>query len=231
MNQYVFVTGTDTNVGKTLASCALLQSAVSNGYRSVGYKPVSSGCVLTPHGARSKDALALIANSNVSLKYNQVNPIALFSPTSPHIACHIERKNIDISVLSKGLSDLAIISDLVVVEGVGGWLTPLGEKLDFSDWVRYERLPVVLVAGIKLGVINHSLLTASVIHQAGLRLVGWIANHPLKSVQFASEYIIDLQNRLDAPLLGVIPYLKSSEERELGHYLNFSLLRRIISSR
>ncbi|VFP88761.1 dethiobiotin synthase [Candidatus Erwinia haradaeae] len=229
MEQYFFVTGTDTDIGKTLASCALLQAADRIGYRSIGYKPVASGCILTPDGVRSVDALALMANSNIVLSYDQVNAVSLFTSTAPHIACRIERKNIDIGLLSQGLHALRMIADVVVIEGTGGWLTPLGAEFNFSDWVIAERLPVILVVGIKLGVINHSLLTALAIQKAGLQLVGWIANHPLKAIEFSREYIMDLKNRLDAPLLGTIPYLNGSEKKVLGHYLNFSLLKDYVS--
>lgn len=219
-----FVTGTDTDIGKTLAACALLQSAARAGYRTAGYKPVASGCELTLEGPRNCDALALMANGTVTLDYHQVNPLAFIAPTSPHIASRDEGRRIDTAALSAGLRTVAAAADWLVVEGAGGWFTPLGETLTYADWVAAERLPVIMVVGMKLGCINHALLTALAVRQAGLPLAGWIANHPTPVTHRPQDYLAALQQWLDAPLLGEIPWLDAAENAPLADYLDLSLL-------
>ncbi|WP_409308863.1 dethiobiotin synthase [Pectobacterium sp. B1J-3] len=219
-----FVTGTDTEVGKTIASCALLQAANHAGYRTVGYKPVASGSELTPEGVRNSDALALQANSSVSLDYQAVNPMAFVEPTSPHIVSREERRPIHLSELSSGLRALETRADWVLVEGAGGWFTPLSEQETFADWVNQEQLPVILVVGIKLGCINHALLTANVIAHSGLRLAGWIANDIIRPGKRHQEYLNYLQHHLSAPMLGEIPHLGAPQRHNLGQYIDLSRL-------
>ncbi|VFP87580.1 ATP-dependent dethiobiotin synthetase BioD [Candidatus Erwinia haradaeae] len=226
MTKYFFITGTDTNIGKTIATCALLQAAIRADYRAVGYKPVASGCALTPDGPRNRDALVLMRSSNVDVSYNQVNPYPLRAPTAPHIASHDEGKSIDSNILSAGLLALGSIANWVVVEGTGGWLTPLGLQYNYSDWVIMERLPVILVVGVKLGCINHALLTASAVRQAGLNLIGWIANYPTTNSYRAQDYVMALEQRLDTHLLGVIPWIQNAIDAPLSNYLNLSVLEK-----
>lgn len=167
-----FVTGTDTEVGKTVASCALLQAANTAGYRSVGYKPVASGSEMTPEGIRNSDALALQRNSSVKLPYEEINPLAFLEPTSPHIISAEEQRPITFSAMSEGFRNLAGKADWVQVEGAGGWFTPLSDTTTFAEWAISEQLPVILVVGVKLGCINHAMLTA---HGAGRRFTaGWL---------------------------------------------------------
>ncbi|ANI28546.1 dethiobiotin synthetase [Yersinia entomophaga] len=219
-----FVTGTDTDVGKTLASCALLQAANIQGYRTAGYKPVASGSEMTAEGLRNGDALALQASSNQPLSYQQVNPLTFLEPTSPHIVSAEEGRPIDFSVLSRGLRELEQQADWVLVEGAGGWFTPLSEQLTFADWVIQEKLPVILVVGVKLGCINHALLTAQAIAFAGLPLAGWIANDVVPAGKRQEEYMASLTTMIAAPLLGVIPHLPEVAGHPLGEYLNISRL-------
>lgn len=220
-----FITGTDTEVGKTVASRALLQAAVGAGYQAVGYKPVASGSQLTAEGIRNDDALALQRASNVPLPYEQINPLAFIEPTSPHIISAYEQRPIDFSVMSEGLSRLMDHADWVQVEGAGGWFTPLSETTTFADWVEKERLPVILVVGIKLGCINHALLTAQAVKTAGIPLVGWIANGIQPQGKWHTEYLATLKSRISAPLIGEIPWLDSlSVTTNLGGYLDLSPL-------
>ncbi|MCL2895002.1 dethiobiotin synthase [Brenneria tiliae] len=219
-----FVTGTDTEVGKTIASCALLQAANRAGYRTAGYKPVASGCEITPQGARNGDALLLQANSGVRLDYQQVNPLAFIEPTSPHIVSAAERRPILLSALSAGLRALEQQADWLLVEGAGGWFTPLSAQETFADWVAREQLPVILVVGIKLGCINHALLTAGAIRQAGLTLGGWIANDVDAPGKRHQEYLLSLQQRLPAPMLGEIPHLAQPQLQNTGRYIDLSRL-------
>ncbi|CAI0764964.1 ATP-dependent dethiobiotin synthetase BioD 1 [Serratia proteamaculans] len=219
-----FVTGTDTEVGKTVASSALLQAANSAGYRTAGYKPVASGSDMTAEGLRNGDALALQANSAVALSYEEVNPYVFAEPTSPHIVSADEGRPIELARLSAGLRHLEQRADWVLIEGAGGWFTPLSGQHTFADWVQREQLPVILVVGIKLGCINHAVLTAQAIQQAGLSLVGWVANDVSAPGLRHQEYLTTLRRMLPAPLLGEIPHLAEPERQALGHYLDLSVL-------
>ncbi len=225
MTKRWFVTGTDTEVGKTVASCALLQAARLTGYRTAGYKPVASGSEMTPEGIRNSDALALQRNSSVALRYEQVNPLTFLEPTSPHIVSAEERRPIEFATLSAGLRALEERADWVQVEGAGGWFTPLSAHHTFADWVVRERLPVILVVGIKLGCINHALLTAQAVQASGLRLAGWIANDITLPGRRHREYLATLQALLPAPLLGEIPHIDNAETaQDLGRYLSLPVL-------
>lgn len=225
MTERFYVTGTDTEVGKTVASTALLQAARLLGRRAVGYKPVASGSEMTDEGLRNSDALALQRNSALPLRYEEVNPYSFAEPTSPHIVSADEQRPIEAGVLSAGLRALEAQADWVLVEGAGGWFTPLSPTLTLADWVRDEQLPVILVVGVKLGCINHAVLTAQAVKQAGLRLAGWIANDVVPPGRRHAEYLSTLQRMLPAPLLGEIPWLgESVDDRPLGGYLDLSLL-------
>jgi len=220
-----FVTGTDTEVGKTVASCALLQAANRAGFRTAGFKPVASGSEMTADGLRNTDALALQRNSGLTLNYDEVNPYTFAEPTSLHIVSEDEGRPIEAHTLSAGLQALSHKADWVLVEGAGGWYTPLATDWTFADWVQAERLPVILVVGVKLGCINHALLTAQAIAQAGLPLVGWIANDVIPPGKRHAEYLATLTRLLPAPLLGEIPYLEHGPEAaEPGQYLNLTAL-------
>ena len=219
-----FITGTDTEVGKTVASCALLQAAGAAGYRTLGYKPVASGSEMTAEGIRNSDALALQAASSVKLPYESINPLAFIEPTSPHIISAHEQRPIHFSVMSEGLAQLSTQANWLQVEGAGGWLTPLSDTTTFADWVITEQLPLILVVGIKLGCINHALLTAQVIQAAGLPLAGWIANDIQAPGRWHQQYLETLKQRLPAPLLGEIPWLSEiTPATDLGQYLNLAV--------
>ncbi len=220
-----FVTGTDTEVGKTVASCALLQAATHAGYRTAGYKPVASGSEMTGQGIRNTDALALQLNSSVPLSYEQVNPYAFLEPTSPHIVSAQEQRPIEFSQISAGFEALTSQADWLQVEGAGGWFTPLSSSKTFADWVIQEHLPVILVVGVKLGCINHAMLTALAVQSAGLRLAGWIANDVQPTGKRHPEYIATLRDVLKAPMLGEIPFCPNIDSQTpLGGYLDISLL-------
>ncbi|ARJ40687.1 dethiobiotin synthase [Pantoea alhagi] len=219
MSNCWFLTGTDTEVGKTVASSALLQAANRAGFRTAGYKPVASGSEMTPEGIRNGDALALQRNSSVPLSYEQVNPLVFMEPTSPHIVSADTGQPIEFARLSAGLQTLREKAEWVLVEGAGGWYTPLSEQQTYADWVREEQLPVILVVGIKLGCINHAMLSAEAILNAGLPLAGWIANDIQPPGRRHQEYMATLQQRLPAPLLGEIPWLEQVDNAALGDYV------------
>lgn len=224
MNKRWFITGTDTEVGKTVASCALLQAANRAGYRTAGYKPVASGSDLTPDGVRNGDALALQRNSSLELGYREVNPYVFEEPTSPHLVSRTAGIAIDRAVMSQGLAALEQKADWVQVEGAGGWFTPLSETYTFADWVREQQLPVILVVGVKLGCINHAMLTAAAVQAAGLRLAAWIANDVAPPGARHQDYLASLQARIPAPMLGEIPWLDDPFTQDTGRFLDISLL-------
>ncbi|MDU2733327.1 MAG: dethiobiotin synthase [Mixta calida] len=219
MSNCWFLTGTDTEVGKTVASSALLQAATRAGFTTAGYKPVASGSEMTSEGIRNGDALALQRNSSLSLRYEEVNPLVFLEPTSPHIVSADTGQPIAFAQLSAGLAALRAKAEWVLVEGAGGWYTPLSEQHTFADWVKQERLPVILVVGIKLGCINHALLTAEAVLNAGLPLAGWIANDIQPPGRRHQEYLATLRQRLPAPFLGEIPWLEEVENDRLGDWL------------
>ncbi|MFO6296198.1 dethiobiotin synthase [Rahnella selenatireducens] len=219
MKQKYFITGTDTEVGKTVATTAFLQAAARAGHKTAGYKPVASGSEMTAEGPRNSDALALQAYSTVGLRYDEVNPCTFIEPTSPHIVSELENRPIDPQVLSAGLRHLEPLADWVVVEGAGGWYTPLTADYTFADWVIAEQLPVVLVVGMRLGCINHAVLTAEAIAQSGLHLAGWIANDVQETGKHHQAYMATLTRMLPAPLLGEIPFLSAGLDVNLGQYL------------
>lgn len=224
MTKTYFVTGTDTEVGKTVASCALLQAANAQGFNAIGYKPVASGSEQTPEGLRNNDALLLQANSRVKLPYSMINPIVFEAPTSPHIISEKMGLPIDFSVINQGLLDIQRQGDWVLVEGAGGWYTPLSTEKTYADWVIEQQLPVILVVGVKLGCINHALLTLEAIYAAGLLVAGWIANEVEPAGAYQAEYLATLKRMIKPPCLGIQPYQPELNESTLGQYLDLSLL-------
>jgi dethiobiotin synthetase len=207
MQRAWFVTGTDTGVGKTLVSAALLTALARSGRRVVGMKPVASGCHDTPQGVRSPDAEALCAASNVAADYADVNPYALAAPTAPHLAAAAEGRQIDLGIIRAHYARLAQRADDVVVEGIGGWLVPISRTQTTADVVRALELPVILVVGLRLGCLSHALLTQRAIAAHGCRLLAWVAN--ALEGGMPEGYVEALTERLDAPCLGVIPPVAS----------------------
>lgn len=214
-----YVTGTDTGVGKTLASAALLHRLHAAGLRAVGMKPVASGCVHTDAGWRNEDALRLQAASVPMPAYDMVNPYALPSPTAPSLAAAEIGVRVDAARLVAGYRALAAQADAVVVEGVGGWAAPFDRGLEQADLVRALSLPVVLVVGLRLGCLNHARLTERAIRADGLALVGWIANRIEPDFRDAEAYLDLLADALPAPMWGVLPYRPSPSAEEAAHAL------------
>lgn len=205
LRQSVFVAGTDTSVGKTFIATRLLKAWVAAGYRAAGMKPVAAGADRTPDGLRNDDALALLAAGNVPMPYVRCNPVCLQRPTSPHLAAREE--GIDIDIDSIGLDFRLIVSetDLILIEGAGGWLTPINQAgATMADVARALDLPVLLVVGIRLGALNHALLTAEAIGRSGLKLAGWVANPIDPAFPDEAAYVETLERLLPAPRV-VIP--------------------------
>lgn len=216
----VFVTGTDTGVGKTLVCASLLSALAARGIRASGMKPVASGCAETSEGLRNEDALELIAHSSVSAPYAQVNPYALREPIAPHIAAEQEGVEIRLDPLRAAFDALCTNADCVVVEGVGGWCAPLSATLMQADLASALQLPVVLVVGLRLGCLNHALLSARAIAADGCRLLGWIGSRVDARMARTEENIATLRQRLAAPCLGVLPYASAADPRALATYLD-----------
>ncbi len=214
-----FVTGTDTGVGKTAVALGLMHCLQAQGYRVAGMKPVASGCEATPAGLRNADALQLQHQSSIALDYALVNPYAFAPSIAPHIAARQAGVRIELDTIQSACAQLAGQVDRVVVEGVGGWLVPLNERETLADLARKLELPVVLVVGLRLGCLNHALLSAAAITHAGLQLAGWVANCLPPEPDCVEENINALKSRLPAPLLGVVPVLDAPEASEMAEYL------------
>lgn len=198
-SQTLFVTGTDTDAGKTYVASALLRRLRSEGLKVCGYKPLASGCIETPEGLRSEDALALIAASGSTAAYQDVNPYAYGPAIAPHLAAAERGERIEPARLRAAHARLAAEHRLVVAEGAGGWLTPLGADLCLGDWVAAEGWPVLLVVELKLGCLNHALLTAEAIRRR-TRLAGWVANLRDQDLPRLQGNLETLENFLGAPL-------------------------------
>lgn len=206
MNRALFVAGTDTGIGKTHAACALIHALRAQGLRVCGMKPVASGCLETPDGLRNEDALALQAAGSAPLPYEAINPIALREPLSPHLAARLERRSIDPAALYAAFERLRATHERVVVEGVGGWMVPLAPGLLASALPRQWNLPVVLVVGVRLGCLNHALLSARAILADGCTFAGWIGNRIDPAMAAVEDNLATLRELLPAPCLGVLPF-------------------------
>ncbi|THF63476.1 dethiobiotin synthase [Pseudothauera rhizosphaerae] len=201
-----FVTGTDTGVGKTFATCALLHAARHAGLRAVAMKPVAAGAELVDGRLANEDALRLRAAGSFDPGLDLLNPYCLASPVAPHIAAREEGVRIDPALIAARLADLRSKADCVFVEGAGGFRVPLAADYDMAMLARDLGLPVILVVGMRLGCINHALLTAEAIAARGLVLAGWIANRIDPHMLHFEDNLDALRERLAAPLLGVLPY-------------------------
>lgn len=212
-----FVTGTDTNVGKTVVTRALLQSLNRGGSTAVGFKPIATELHETADGERNHDAMIIHNSSPVEVRYDEINPILLDN-------CYVSENEIDFNKISNELDNLSKKAECVVIEGNGGWRYLLDDNTFYSDWVVKEQIPVVLVVGIQPGCVNHSILTAQSIINDGLKLVGWVANRINPGLPYYAKIVERLSQHIPAPLIGEILYLLRPEERDLSCYLDLSQL-------
>ncbi|WP_283130922.1 dethiobiotin synthase [Enterovibrio norvegicus] len=220
MTKSYFVTGTDTEVGKTVASVAIMQAVAKAGLLVGGYKPIAAGSDETHEGLTNEDAVCLRAASNLALGYDEVNPCLLHEPCSPHTAAELENKEIMFSVLTDGLKNIQAKTDFTLVEGAGGWRVPVTYDATLADWVKEEKLPVILVVGIKLGCLNHAYLTAEAIRRDGLEIAGWVANRINPGTEHYSDIVKTLEHHLQVPKLGEIPYMTKVKTRDLSAYID-----------
>lgn len=215
----LFVTGTDTGIGKSVASASLLHALRREGRSAVGMKPVASGCERQAEGWRNEDALLLQAASVPRPDYADVNPFALPEPLAPELAAASAGVTLALEPIRSAFARLRAQADCVVVEGVGGWAAPLTATLDQVDLVRALELPVVMVVGLRLGCINHARLTQQSIVASGARLVGWIANDIDPAMARADDNFAILHRYLAVPCWGRLPHAATPDPGQLAHNL------------
>ena len=213
-----FVTGTDTDVGKTLISCAMLHAFAERGMRAVGMKPVSAGGC--DENDRNEDDKKLRAASNVQAGFGQTNPYCFAHAVAPHLAAKFVGVSINMERIIESYRELAAQADVVIVEGAGGFRVPLNDREEISDIAVELGLPVILVVGMRLGCINHALLTADAIKARGLELAGWVANVLDENMEMLEGNIETLKLRIDAPLIGVVPYQASPDAKAVARRLD-----------
>jgi len=234
----LFVTGTDTNVGKTLISCALLQCFAAQGAAVIGMKPIAAGGSLRSNGdtpdvplagaaecdesGLHEDVKLLNAASNVQAENSLINPYHFASAIAPHLAAQQENIRIDLAHIVASFNALQALADVVIVEGAGGFIVPLNDTQDSGDLAQQLGLPIILVVGMRLGCLNHALLTVQAIAARGLTLAGWVANCVDENMAMREENIAALQQRIAAPLLGVIPFQAQPDAGYVATGLNLA---------
>ena len=229
MSHAFFVTGTDTEIGKTTIAAGLLHAARMAGLSTAAAKPVASGCVRTADGLRNDDALALLGECTLALRYDEVNPLAFEPAIAPHLAAREVGVLLDVAALQGPVqSVLDKQADFTLVEGAGGWRVPLAGDAALSDLAIALQLPVILVVGVRLGCINQALLTAEAIQRDGLTLAGWVANLVDPHTSRLEDNLATLAERLPAPCLGYVPRLAEALPAVVSGYLNLDLVHRTL---
>lgn len=209
--QRIFITGTDTDAGKTVATCALIR-CIQNVQKTVmAVKPVAAGCENIDGELKNSDALQMQQHLEITMDYSQINPVALKAAIAPHIAADEEGVCLTVEALSLECQLSRFETDIILIEGAGGWLVPLNSTQSYADFVVEENLSVILVVGMKLGCINHALLTVESIKSRGLNLIGWIANTVENEMERYQQNVDFLKNAIEAPLLGMIPHIKPQQ--------------------
>jgi len=209
-----FVTGTDTEVGKTLVSGALILKLRAQGKHALGFKPVVAGTYLGPDDKLlNEDLETLRIASNLATDQLNLCPYVLDEPAAPHLVARSQGVNLGLAGVLQAFGDLQKQTDFVVVEGAGGFLVPLNEQEDLGDFAQEIHLPVILVVGMKLGCINHALLTIEALKSRQLKIAGWVANTLSQEMHLLNENIETLQSQIDAPFLGTIPPLPSALQK------------------
>ncbi len=221
MKRGFFITGTDTGIGKTWATVALMNYFKIRGKTVVGMKPVATGCKKTETVLKNEDALLLQYHSSIKLDYQQINSYSFLEPVSPHLATYDNEVNLD--KIKKDFDYLKTQADIVLVEGVGGWLVPLNKHQDNVEMLAKKiQLPVIMVVGIRLGCINHALLTYQAIKASGVVCVGWLAMTIDPNMLKINENIKTIQQAIDTPLLGCLPYLETADFKLLASKITFN---------
>ena len=226
MSAAFFIAGTDTEIGKTTVAAGLLHAARACGLSTAAAKPVASDCLATPAGLRNGDALALLGECSLALDYAEVNPFAFAPAIAPHLAAREVGVELNVAALLPPVQKvLARGADFTLVEGAGGWRVPLAGRESLSDLAVALGLPVILVVGVRLGCINHALLSAEAIARDGLRLAGWVANVVDLGTSRLEENLATLAERLPAPCLGRVPRLPQASPAAVAAHLDLAALR------
>lgn len=220
-----FITGTDTEIGKTTIACGLLAAAQFKQLTTAAIKPVASGAELTAQGLRNEDALALWKQCTVPLEYSEINPVVFQPAIAPHIAAIEAQQLLSVAtLLPKVKSVLEKSADFTVIEGAGGWQVPLNGGEYLADLAKQLKLPIILVVGIRLGCVNHALLTKHAILAEGLTIAGWVANVIDPTMSRLTDNLETLQTHLNLPCLGQVPYLKQPNAQQVASYLNITAI-------
>ena len=224
MARGIFITGTDTDVGKTTVALGLMAALKNKGVAVAAFKPVSAGCIQTENGLRNDDALQLMQQASVELPYDTVNPYAFEPAIAPHIAADEQNIEMNIDTLVQTYKKIAAEVDVVIVEGAGGWLVPLNETQTMADVAKALKLDVIQVVGLKLGCLNHALLTVENITARGLTQIGWATNQCTSDMPYQEDNIQSLQQRLPNTFLGNIPNLQQFNANDICQHLNIDSL-------
>ncbi len=224
MTSGYFVTGTDTGVGKTLVSAALVHGFAQRGYAVAGLKPVAAGCRWAQGELLSEDVEMLRAVANVVLPLSVLNPYAFEPGLAPHIAALQSGRLIDLAVIGQSFQQAMLATDALVVEGVGGFCVPVNDTQGMSEVAAMLDFPVVMVVGMRLGCLNHALITVEAILARGLRLAGWVANCTTPEMPALIENIAALESRISAPFLGMLPFMVQPDYVEASHLLRGELI-------
>lgn len=222
-----FVTGTDTEVGKTAISCALLYKAHQQGMTTAASKPVACGSEMTALGPRNGDAIALCQQCYPSITLDEINPLLFDAPTSPHIAAANAGTTLSIERMLPAIQEvLDLQRQFTLIEGAGGWHVPISKDEDLSDLAQSLDMPIILVIGIKLGALNHAFLTYEALKRSGLPLAGWVANSIASppSDQHLDQYLSILHYRLEAPCLGIVPFMTDPQPEQIAEHLDLAPL-------
>jgi dethiobiotin synthetase len=204
MKKGFFITGTDTGVGKTWATIALMRYFQNQGQSVIGMKPVAAGCEWQDGILKNEDAILMQENASIELEYQKINPYAFEMPVSPHLAAG--EHSVQLNVVKKAFDHLMDKADIILVEGAGGWLAPLSHEYDIADLAKILQLPVILVVAIRLGCINHARLTFQAIQADKVECAGWVAMCIDPEMPKQEENIATIKNKVSVPLLGVLPY-------------------------
>jgi dethiobiotin synthetase len=218
--QWLFITGTDTDVGKTVVACGFLAAANQQGLRTAAIKPVAAGCEVTEQGITNSDALQLQAAASHKLSYQQINPVALEPAIAPHIAAAEAGLRMSASRLvgyCRGVSLLPV--DMVIIEGAGGWRVPINSRETLADVAQELECAVIVVVGMRLGCLNHALLTMEAIRRDGLQIAGWVANILDTEMPRLQENIDTLKQSIDEPCLGIVPRLGDLSPEQVASFL------------
>lgn len=215
-----FITGTDTGIGKTRVAVGLMRALQQQHLQVLGMKPVSAGCEISPWGLRNDDAMQLLAQGSQALDYERVNPYAFEPPIAPHIAARAANTEIRLEPIVGAFRRVVAQCDRVVVEGVGGWQVPLNDQETTADLAEALGLPVVIVVGVRLGCLNHALLTRDAVAASGLTCAGWVANRLEPPGEVGDANVDALRQRLGCPLLGDIPYSPGAGPEKTASFLH-----------